>query len=222
MPRSMDELVAALHGADAVVCCVGFRPTYIPQDDRRLAQEIDNFGICKLVDAAVQAGVSRFVLVSSLLTNASQDDPSYRALNMLGGVLEAKRANENHLLASPLAPSSTIVRPGVFAAVPQGALRLAPEDTITSTSGLAVNPTDQRRSEQDAARCSSPLAAGSSRGGSLCAVTRSQVAEVCVSALFSPAACGATVEMFAVAGGAAVDTAILWTNVIGNAEVVVQ
>lgn len=49
-----------------------------------------------------------------------------------------------------------------------------------------------------------------------------QVAEVCVSALFSPAACGATVEMFAVAGGAAVDTAILWTNVIGNAEVVVQ
>lgn len=39
-----------------------------------------------------------------------------RALNMLGGVLEAKRANENHLLASPLAPSSTIVRPGVFAA----------------------------------------------------------------------------------------------------------
>lgn len=43
--RSMDELVAALHGADAVVCCVGFRPTYIPQDDRRLAQEIDNFGV---------------------------------------------------------------------------------------------------------------------------------------------------------------------------------
>lgn len=39
--------------------------------------------ICKLVDAAVQAGVSRFVLVSSLLTNASQDDPSYRCTDRI-------------------------------------------------------------------------------------------------------------------------------------------
>jgi hypothetical protein len=43
-----------------------------------------------------------------------------------------------------------------------------------------------------------------------CCVLPEQVARVCVSALFQPAACRRTVEMFSVAGGAALDDSDMW------------
>ena len=55
---------------------------------------MDNQGTKNLVDAAQQAGVGSFVLVSSLLTNAKavgQDkNPNYVILQIFGGVLEEK------------------------------------------------------------------------------------------------------------------------------------
>jgi hypothetical protein len=52
-------------------------------------------GTIKLVDAAKARGVSTFVLLSSLLTNAAavgqKDNPNYKFLNLLGGVLDHKQ-----------------------------------------------------------------------------------------------------------------------------------
>jgi hypothetical protein len=51
-------------------------------------------GTIRLVDAAKARGVSTFVLLSSLLTNAAavgqKDNPNYKLLNLLGGVLDHK------------------------------------------------------------------------------------------------------------------------------------
>lgn len=51
-------------------------------------------GTIHLVDAAKSRGVKDFVLLSSLLTNApamgQKDNPNYKFLNILGGILEHK------------------------------------------------------------------------------------------------------------------------------------
>jgi hypothetical protein len=51
-------------------------------------------GTKSLVDAAKARGVSTFVLLSSLLTNGAavgqKDNPNYKILNLLGGVLDRK------------------------------------------------------------------------------------------------------------------------------------
>lgn len=51
-------------------------------------------GTIKLIDAAKAAGARRFVLLTSLLTNAKEagqaDNPNYKFLNLFGGVLDHK------------------------------------------------------------------------------------------------------------------------------------
>lgn len=51
-------------------------------------------GNCNLVDAAKQKGISRFVLMSSLLTNGAavgqRFNPGYIILNLFGNVLVQK------------------------------------------------------------------------------------------------------------------------------------
>ena len=54
--------------SQTVVCCIGFVPGN-PFQMGKAAHEVDNLGTQALVDAAVAAGVKRFVLVSSILTN---------------------------------------------------------------------------------------------------------------------------------------------------------
>jgi NAD(P)H-binding len=80
-----------MEGCDAVICATGGGATS-PFDDR--AKTVDNLGTQHLVDAAHQAGVKRFVFVSSLLTNAKANgqatNPNYVILQLFGGVLEEK------------------------------------------------------------------------------------------------------------------------------------
>ena len=113
---SAQSLVDALTGVSVAVCCVGFAPTYAPAFDRAQSWAVDAEGVSRLVEAAEAAGVHRFVLVSSLLTNAPTA-ASFKVLNTLGGVLAAKHAAEQRLRASSMAYS--ILRPGVFASRPQ-------------------------------------------------------------------------------------------------------
>lgn len=56
--------------------------------------QVDEIGTKALVDAATSRGVAKFILVSSLLTNApaigQKDNPNYKFLNIFGGVLDHK------------------------------------------------------------------------------------------------------------------------------------
>ena len=80
-----------MQGCDAVICATGGGATS-PFDKR--AKKVDNEGTKHLVDAAAQAGVPSFVMVSSLLTNAKAvgegSNPNYVILQVFGGVLEEK------------------------------------------------------------------------------------------------------------------------------------
>lgn len=76
-------------------------------------------------------GISKFVLVTSLLTNAKavgqQDNKNYVFLNLFGGVLDAKLEAEKYLRASGL--NYTIVRPG-------GLAKETPEEVSGGSFGL--------------------------------------------------------------------------------------
>ena len=124
------EQAEALRGADAVVCAVGFAPGL---DLRSTPKKVDGEGTRRLVDAARAAGVKKFVLVTSLLTNAKAvgqgDNPNYKFLNLFGGVLDRKLEAEQHLRASGL--EWTIVRPGGLDEGPAGGeVVVGAEDTL--------------------------------------------------------------------------------------------
>lgn len=99
------EAIAALvaqQPLDAVISTIGGKPT----DGERA----DFKGNRNLIDAAVKAGVKRFILVSSIGTGESAAALPPQALETLGAVLAEKEQAENHLVASGL--TYTIIRPG--------------------------------------------------------------------------------------------------------------
>jgi uncharacterized protein YbjT (DUF2867 family) len=126
----VDSLVEAIGDASAVICTTG----YTGFNPRGFGQ-VDEEGTEALVEAARMSGVKKFVLLSSLLTNApnvgQSDNPNYKFLNLLGGVLDHKRAAEIYLEASGL--DYTIVRPGGLSNEPAaklGNLIVSKEDTL--------------------------------------------------------------------------------------------
>ena len=167
----VDALVEAIGDADAVVCATGFSPSFNWSKDN--AKSVDGLGTRALVDAAKKAGVKKFVLVTSLLTNApalnQQDNPNYKFLNALGGILDEKRSAELYLEASGL--EWTTVRPGGLSNDPPsvtGNPLIAGPDTFL---GLPEDPGRE--------------------------VSRDTVAEVVVAALSDPLAANATFEVVA-------------------------
>lgn len=167
----VERLRQAIGEVDAVVCATGFRPS----PDLNGVFKVENLGTKNLVDASKAAGACKFVLISSLLTNAQavgqKDNPNYKFLNYFGGVLDQKKAAEDYLRASGL--NYTIVRAGGLTNDPSYAsgLYVSPEDTLF---GLEQEP-----------------------GREIC---RDLVASICIEALFQDKATNKVVEVVATGG----------------------
>lgn len=84
----------------------------VPQDGQRA----DYVGNKQLIDAAKAAGISRFILISSLGAGATKDAIPPQAYQTLAAVLAEKERAENHLIESGL--TYTIVRPGGLKSAP--------------------------------------------------------------------------------------------------------
>lgn len=151
---SVEQLAAAIGDeAAAVVCCVGSRPS--SPLDTKVATLVDEVGTINLIKAAKsKANVSKFVLLSSILTNGKAVgqgfNPAFIFLELFsGGVLSKKLAAEKALRAAGL-PSWSVVRPGGLASkspeeLGAGGVFLSAEDTIFGESeqhGIAVSRDD--------------------------------------------------------------------------------
>ncbi|KAL6909684.1 hypothetical protein ACP4OV_001343 [Aristida adscensionis] len=128
-----DKLAEAVRGVDAVVCATGFRRSLDPF----APWKVDNFGTVNLVEACRKAGITRFILVSSILVNGAAMgqllNPAYIVLNLLGLTLVAKLQAEKHIKRSGI--NYTIVRPGGLTdQPPTGNIVMEPEDTLYSGS----------------------------------------------------------------------------------------
>jgi nucleoside-diphosphate-sugar epimerase len=131
---TVDTLADLLKGNDALVIATGFIPGN-PLKMNQAANDVDNIGTCKLVDAAKKAGIKKIVMVSSILTNGrnwgQEKSPGFVVTNAFGGVLDEKIVAEKYLRASGI--DYTIVRPGgLKAKPPSGALVISGEDTLNS------------------------------------------------------------------------------------------
>lgn len=102
---NINDLEQAMLGnepIDAVISTIGG----LPKDGERA----DYLGNKNLIDAAVKAGVRKFILVSSIGSGNSAVALSPQVLQTLGPVLVEKEKAEQHLIASGL--TYTIIRPG--------------------------------------------------------------------------------------------------------------
>ena len=102
------DAARAVQKVDAVLCSVGSRPN--PVKMLLGGEMVDDAGTIHLIDAAKQAGVRRFILVTSIGVGETADDIPAPLKLMLGKVLAAKERAEARLRASGL--DYTILRPG--------------------------------------------------------------------------------------------------------------
>lgn len=100
--RVSDVESAITQGITAVISTIGG----LPKDGDRA----DYLGNKNLIDAAVKAGVQKFILVSSIGSGDSAQALPPQALATLGSVLAEKEKAEQHLINSGL--TYTIIRPG--------------------------------------------------------------------------------------------------------------
>jgi uncharacterized protein YbjT (DUF2867 family) len=91
-----------LQGADAVVFAAGAGP----DSGAERKETVDKGGAIKLADAAKQAGVRRYVIVSSMGTDQADPDSD----EVFQVYLRAKKAADDYLKATDL--DWTVVRPG--------------------------------------------------------------------------------------------------------------
>jgi uncharacterized protein YbjT (DUF2867 family) len=108
---SIEQILLGQAPVDAVISTIGGKPTDGERSDFK--------GNRHLIDAAVKAGVKRFILVSSIGAGDSAPALPLPAMETLGPVLAEKEQAENHLTASGLI--YTIIRPGGLKSdLPQG------------------------------------------------------------------------------------------------------
>lgn len=120
--RDPASLSAAVSGARAIICTVGAKA---PAGDAS-PEKIDYEGVRNLVLTAQQAGVARFVLVSSISVTHPENP-----LNNFGRVLDWKLKGEEALRASGL--NYTIIRPDWLSDEPGGkiAFRVGQGDRLS-------------------------------------------------------------------------------------------
>ncbi|WP_435319311.1 SDR family oxidoreductase [Haloarchaeobius sp. TZWSO28] len=100
-----DDAMRAIADVDGVLCAVGS-----PRKRLLFGRPVDGDGVKNLVDAALHAGVSYFVLESALGVGDSKDCLSWPQRLIRHRLLRAKGDTEAHLRDSNL--PYTIVRPG--------------------------------------------------------------------------------------------------------------
>lgn len=96
-----EDLSEALRGMDAVIFTAGSGPHTGPEK----TIDVDQNGAINLINAAEQAGVKRFLMVSTMRADKPESGPEQMRHYFL-----AKQKADNHLRASSL--DYTIVRPG--------------------------------------------------------------------------------------------------------------
>ena len=101
--RVPEALTTAFDGVDGVISAIGSSGR--AQDPSNTPEAVDYNGVRNLVDAAVRAGVARFVLVSSMGVTVE----NHPLNQMFDDVLVWKYKGEQHLRASGMA--YTIIRP---------------------------------------------------------------------------------------------------------------
>ncbi len=99
----LEAAIAQVGAINAVITTMGGLPN--DQGDRA-----DCVGNKNLIDLAVQAGVQKFILVSSIGSGKSVVALAPQVLETLGAILKEKEKAEQHLVASGL--TYTIIRPG--------------------------------------------------------------------------------------------------------------
>jgi len=118
---SVDDVVAVLGGADAVVFSAGAGPgSGVARKDT-----VDRAAAVLLADAAERAGVRRYLLVSSVGVEGVRGDTTGPDDEVFHAYLVAKLAAEDDVRARPL--DWTVLRPGPLTDDPgTGRVRLAP------------------------------------------------------------------------------------------------
>jgi len=106
---SVDEVAAALRGADAVVFAAGAGPG----SDAERKDSVDRAGAVLLADAAEAAGVGRYVLLSSMGVEQVRDGATPEGMgDAFVTYLRAKLAAEDDVQARPF--DWTVLRPGAL------------------------------------------------------------------------------------------------------------
>lgn len=110
---------------DVVISTIGGLP-----DDSGIRPDFE--GNKNLIDAAVEAGVTRFILISSIGSGDSACALPPQALETLGAVLKEKAQAEAHLTTSSL--TYTIIRPGGLLSQPATDQEALTEDASVAGS----------------------------------------------------------------------------------------
>ncbi len=122
-PDAVKQAMAG-HSFQTVISTIGG----LPKDGQRA----DFLGNKNLIDAAVQAGVQKFILVSSIGSGESAAALPPQAMETLRPVLIEKEQAEQHLIKSGL--TYVIIRPGGLKSEPAtGNGVLTPDPTVAGT-----------------------------------------------------------------------------------------
>ncbi|MDT0274969.1 SDR family oxidoreductase [Blastococcus goldschmidtiae] len=104
---TVEELAEVLHGADAVVFAAGAGPG----SGEARKHTVDHGAAVLLADAAEQAGVGRYVLVSSMGVEQAREGTPQGVDPVMAVYLQAKLRAEDEILPRE-ALATTILRPG--------------------------------------------------------------------------------------------------------------
>ncbi|EGK90036.1 SDR family oxidoreductase [Microcoleus vaginatus PCC 9802] len=115
---AMEVAMAGGEPIHAVISTIGG----LPKDGERA----DYLGNKNLIDAAVKAGVQKFILVSSIGSGNSAAALQPQVLETLGPVLSEKEKAENHLIESGMI--YTVIRPGGLKSEPATGNGILTED----------------------------------------------------------------------------------------------
>ncbi|MEM7713356.1 MAG: SDR family oxidoreductase [Cyanobacteria bacterium P01_A01_bin.68] len=114
----VEKAILAEEKIDIVISTIGG----VPKDSERA----DYLGNKNLIDAAVKAGVKKFILISSIGSGNSANAIPPQALETLKPVLIEKEKAENHLIESGL--TYTVIRPGGLKSEPSTGKGILTED----------------------------------------------------------------------------------------------